>query len=750
MPENVDFAKFERYKAPVLLLLIAASIIIAAAYNLFGPIFFEHVHVFYVPAIIAGLWYGRRSLYIAVLLSIIDILLNLLLSGEVTPVLFLDSFMLIVVTVIVGVLSEYQEQLNRQLSESLDGYRAIFDTTGDGMVVQDASTGQVLDSNEAWTRLSGYNRDESRALSLSRLGTGEPDYTEEEVREHIRKAMEEGPQLFEWQIRRKDGGITLAEVSLKKVNMNGDGRVMAVIRDIGERKKTEATLRLDEQRLVALLSLNQMTEADLQEITDFALEEGVRLTRSRIGYLAFMNEDETVLTMHSWSRSAMAECAVLNRTKEYPIVTTGLWGEAVRQRRPVITNDYATPGAWKRGCPPGHVPIRRHMNVPVFDGSRIVAVAGVGNKEEEYDESDVRQLTLLMQGMWRLIQRKRDLTALRESEAKFRVLAETTPSIIVIMNREGMVYANPAAEKATGYSREELMAMGPTKSYAMIAPDYHNSEALKDMMGRMSAGETVRYEMKVKTRSGEERWLDAAAGLLQFREDNAVLVTAFDVTARRMADEKLRASLHEKEMLLKEIHHRVKNNLQVVSSMLSLQSMNFDPGMSGIFRESQDRIRSMALIHEKLYQSSDLSRIDFGEYVQSLTAYLMRSYSSCDHTIKLNIDVVDTNGVGNILLGIDLAIPCGLIINELVSNALKYAFPGGRPGTITVSMRRDGRQYTLVVGDDGVGMPLDLDYRKTGSLGLQLVDTLNEQLEGSISMSRTAGTWFTIKFTDKK
>ncbi len=178
--------------------------------------------------------------------------------------------------------------------------------------------------------------------------------------------------------------------------------------------------------------------------------------------------------------------------------------------------------------------------------------------------------------------------------------------------------------------------------------------------------------------------------------------------------------------------------------MLSLQSMNIDPQLNGIFRESQDRIRSMALIHEKLYQSSDLSRIDFGEYVQNLTAYLLRSYSSGNNTIKLNTDVND------ILLGIDLAIPCGLIINELVSNALKYAFPGDRNGTITISVCREAGEYTLVVGDDGVGMPLDLDYRKTGSLGLQLVDTLNGQLEGSISMSRTGGTWFTIKFMDKK
>ncbi len=744
MLENVDFNKLEKYRAPVLFLLIAASIAIGAFRDVFSLGIISYVHIFYVPAIIAGLWYGRRSLWIVVPLGIIEILLNFTSAGQLTPAVFLDSFMLVVVAAIVGVLSEYKNQLNERLSESLAGYQAIFDSASDGMVVQDAATGQVLDSNEAWTRLSGFSREESRFLTVSQLGTGEPGYSEADVREHIRKAVEEGPQLFEWQIMRKDGGRTWAEVNLKKVTIEGDGRVMAIVRDIAERKMAQDMLRLEEQRLEALLQLSQMTEADLQEITDFAMEGGVRLTSSRIGYLAFMNEDETMLIMHSWSKSAMEECAVSDRTKNYPIASTGLWGEAVRQRRPIITNDYAAPGGLKKGCPQGHVQIRRHMNIPVFDGDRIVAVAGVGNKDGDYNESDVRQLTLLMQGMWRLIQRKRDLAALRESETRFRVLAETTPTIILIMQRGKVVYANSAAENATGYSKDDLMSMSLAESAAVISGGYHEAGDRKVMMSEMRPGETVRYEMKVKTRSGEERWLDVAAGILQFHEDSAVLVTGFDITDRRMADERLKASLHEKEVLLKEIHHRVKNNLQVVSSMLNLQSMNIeDPWLNGVFRESQDRVRSMALIHEKLYQSGDLSRIDFNEYVQNLTAYLLRSYGS-GGTIKLNTDV------GDILLCVDLAIPCGLIINELVTNSLKYAFPEGRAGTITISMRREDREYTLVIGDDGIGMPDDLDCRKSGSLGLQLVDTLNEQLEGSIGMSQANGTWFKIKFMDKK
>jgi two-component sensor histidine kinase len=175
--------------------------------------------------------------------------------------------------------------------------------------------------------------------------------------------------------------------------------------------------------------------------------------------------------------------------------------------------------------------------------------------------------------------------------------------------------------------------------------------------------------------------------------------------------------------------------------MLNLQATNIqDPAVADIFRESQDRVRSMALIHERLYKSGDLSRINFGEYVRNLTAYLVRSYGVRGNPVGLEIDVSD------ILLSIDVAIPCGLIINELVSNALKYAFQDGRRGTIKVSIRKEGKEYTLCVADDGVGMPADVDYRNHSSLGLQLVNTLVAQLDGDIALDAVKGTAFTIRF----
>jgi PAS domain S-box-containing protein len=219
-----------------------------------------------------------------------------------------------------------------------------------------------------------------------------------------------------------------------------------------------------------------------------------------------------------------------------------------------------------------------------------------------------------------------------------------------------------------------------------------------------------------------------------------------DITERKRAEEAQKASLQEKEVLLKEIHHRVKNNMQVISSLLSLQSRHLeDPKAIGMFKDSQHRIRSMALVHEKLYQSKDLSRIDFGQYLQNLVMYLVHSYQVDSGRIRLKIDV------GDVALDINTAIPCGLIVNELVTNALKHAFPGRRKGEIRLTLLpgADGR-FTLTVGDNGVGWPQGVDFRKTDTLGMQLVTMLVDQLDGEIVLEKKPETVFRISFRELK
>jgi two-component sensor histidine kinase/putative methionine-R-sulfoxide reductase with GAF domain len=212
---------------------------------------------------------------------------------------------------------------------------------------------------------------------------------------------------------------------------------------------------------------------------------------------------------------------------------------------------------------------------------------------------------------------------------------------------------------------------------------------------------------------------------------------------REVHAQRLEASLQEKEVLLKEVHHRVKNNLQIISSLLSLQSKYItDERELDVFRESRDRVKSMSLAHERLYQSPDLAQIDFAEYIRDLVAHSFRSYRDRSALITLRIDADDVSP------GLDTAIPCGLIINELVSNALKHAFPDNRTGEIRIGLHSENDQTILTVSDNGVGFPADLDFRDTDSLGLQLVTTLVEQLEGSIELDNREGTAFKITFTE--
>jgi two-component sensor histidine kinase len=220
--------------------------------------------------------------------------------------------------------------------------------------------------------------------------------------------------------------------------------------------------------------------------------------------------------------------------------------------------------------------------------------------------------------------------------------------------------------------------------------------------------------------------------------------------ALQKATARTEASLKEKEVLLREIHHRVKNNMQIMSSLLKLQSRNVkDEQQIEVLKESQNRIKAMALIHEKLYRSKDLANIDFNDYIKNLVNDLFLSYkvSSSRISLKMNIE--------NISLGIDTAIPCGLIVNELVSNSLKYAFPEGKDGEIKISLRRfadlKSDMFELIVSDNGAGLPKDLDIRNTESLGFRLITNLTEnQLQGKLELNRSEGTKFQIKFKEAK
>jgi PAS domain S-box-containing protein len=329
-----------------------------------------------------------------------------------------------------------------------------------------------------------------------------------------------------------------------------------------------------------------------------------------------------------------------------------------------------------------------------------------------------------------------------------RAIFENAGIGISVLDRDTrLLKINTTMQEIFGYSAAEALNME-------LAAWTYPEDVLSDMdlFQEVFAGRLDRYQVEKRyyRKDGQLLWgrftatsIKDAAGQPQF-----VIGMLEDITERKFAEaqirageERLKAALHEKEVLLKEVHHRVKNNLQIIASLLSLQSDQLkDPDDLVLFEDTQNRVKSMALIHESLYRTGDLARFNFAHYIDSLCTDLLQSYADGTSHIRLHTELDE------LTFDVDTAVPCGLILNELLTNALKYAFPNGRPGDIHIALRADAGQVTLSVRDTGVGFPADLDFRHTESLGLQLVSMLTEQLGGTITLTRECGTAFVVTF----
>lgn len=339
-------------------------------------------------------------------------------------------------------------------------------------------------------------------------------------------------------------------------------------------------------------------------------------------------------------------------------------------------------------------------------------------------------------GYWiNITKRKEAEEAQKESERTYKTIFENTGTATVIMDKKmDIMLLNTEFEKLSGYSREEIQA-GMNMREFTLPGDLENYYNLLIKVKNTPYS----HESSFKTREGKIKEVIVTLALIPGTE---LYVSSFlDITDHKMADNKLKASLKEKEVLLQELHHRVKNNLQVISSLLSLQSRYLtDKKSQELFNESQNRVRSMTLIHEMLYKSPDLSQVGFKQYIKELSSVLLSSYGASKNQISFKMEV------GDIYLDINKAIPCGLILNELITNSLKHAFGSG-PGEIKVSFqKKEPGTYALEVEDNGVGIPEDIDINKSKSLGLRLVRTLTQQLGGSLSLEKVQGTKFKIIF----
>ncbi|MCU0563336.1 MAG: PAS domain S-box protein [Desulfobacterales bacterium] len=387
-----------------------------------------------------------------------------------------------------------RRQAEIKLRQSERRFRAVLENMSLIGVMLDRDGGILL-CNDFLLELTGWSRPE--VLGGNWFDLFLPEDVRASALNVFRQTVETGvfPVHSRSEIATRDGRRRTIGWN-NTVLRSDEGRVENVTiigEDITERLRAEEELRLDDMRLEALLQLNQMTDTGIQEITSFTLEQAVRLTGSRIGYLAFASEDESVLTMHAWSSAAMAECRMKEMPRVYRVSETGLWGEPVRQRRPIITNSYDGPHPGKKGCPEGHVHVVRHLGVPVMDGGRIVIVAGVGNKESGYDESDVRQLNLLMSGMWRILQRKRAEEALKESEGRFRTAFENASVGMALVNSDGVyLEVNAALARMMGYTPADMVGR-PVAGFTHPEDRGRRSQFIESLVaGRIASGEQER------------------------------------------------------------------------------------------------------------------------------------------------------------------------------------------------------------------------------------------------------------------
>ncbi|WP_412980349.1 PAS domain S-box protein [Nostoc sp. UIC 10607] len=372
------------------------------------------------------------------------------------------------------------------------------------------------------------------------------------------------------------------------------------------------------------------------------------------------------------------------------------------------------------------------------------ALSNLLNQLEIIVEQRTAELTRINQSLQtEITERHRMEQALRESEQRFRAAFHQAAVGIAHVAIDGKwLLVNQRLCNILGYTPEELQLL----SFQDITHPDDLSADLK-YIDQILADNIQTYSMEKRyfCKDTSIVWVNLTVSLMRelSGEPKYFISVVEDISERQAAqrdrkqwEEQIQASLLEKEVLLKEIYHRVKNNLQVISSLLSLQSAYIkDKHDLVIFKQSQQRIASMALVHEKLYQSQDLARINFGEYIRDLVASLFSAYEVNEDAIALTINIDD-----HVFLGLDTAIPCSLIIHELVSNSLKYAFPSGRNGTIYIGIKKNNEdEATLVVSDNGIGLPSNFNFKNMASLGWQLVDALTNQLGGNINIQGARG-----------
>ena len=528
-------------------------------------------------------------------------------------------------------------------------------------------------------------------------------------------------------------------------------------------KNAEEARRLNESRLEALWQLGQMTTAPLPKIADFAMEAGVSLTKSQIGFVGFMVENGTVLHIQAWSRQVMQQCAVQRKPLVFPLEMAGLWGEAVRLKQPVIINDYNAPHPMKKGIPEGHVALKRLLIIPVLDAGKVVVVAAVGNKEENYDASDMRQLTTLMTGMWLLLERQRAEAALtseieRMHEFQVKLIQTSSDGIIANDPHGNVILFNQGAEQILGYRRDEVIGRLDVNR---IYPPGVAREIKKKVKGPEHGGpdRLVQYQTRVLAKDGAEIPIElSATRILENSQEVAIVGIFRDLRERRQLQEKLLESerLATIGRMAGHLSHAMKNPLMAIGGFARQvrDHIGGDPAQNKQHLEIIiDKIQELENL---VAETSNYARLTKPRLVPGDINALLKE--SCqlmephfeEHHINLKLSLDDKLQP----MAFDPAHLSQCFLH-LLKNALE-AMPQG--GILTVTTSRQDNQVLVEFVDTGQGMSPEVQEKslqafystKPGGsgLGLAICKKIMEVQGGEIKVQSEPqkGTRVTLMF----
>ena len=604
----------------------------------------------------------------------------------------------------------HRRTIEDALRKSEEKYRAMVENISDVIFMVD-NGGKITYISPTIEKITSYKQTEIMGSMLSTFV--HPEDLEGLMDSIIKGFLNHERSPQEFRIFDKDGSLKYLRTSGQTIIK--DGKVMGVtgvFSDITKSKMMEAALKDSEQRLKAVLYGSPIPAFVIDKNHKVLYWNKALEKSSKISADELIGTDEHWKAFYPEKRPCMADILVDDDIKSF-----SEWYNSDCTASDSVEDAYQSidffPNLGKKGK-------WLHFTAAAIKDSQGNIFGAIETLED-------------------VTEQKRAENSLKESEVRFRSVVESSTDAIIIGDQSMNILSwNKGAHEIFGYTEMEVIGQHITK----IIPKNHG-ESQDKIEGDTIAILEKPTEMLGLKKDGTHFPMEIL--LTSWSMDEESFYTAFirDITLRKLVESKIKSSLNEKEVLLKEIHHRVKNNMQIISSLISLQSDYADnEDTIKMFEDSKNRIRSMALIHEKLYQSEDISLIDFPDYIESLAGRLLEVYGVAGRGINLRINAED------IFLSIDAAIPCGLIINELVSNSIKHAFPDGRLGQITINMARKAGEYVLTVADDGIGFPENIDYKNTESLGLQIVQTLTSQLMGEIELYLNGGTRFEIIFNE--